>query len=148
MNDLLVRLLELFVQIGVKIKELLEKKQLQKSSAAGNLGVLIPVLSVLLKRMPIESITSKFQSRLFKLFRDFWFFCTIFGFTDQASNTWPVEWYVGLFIIIYYCKFFSAQFWNIFIFCDFFHLWLRGYWHFFFPHVCWFNWISMNPWIT
>jgi phosphatidylinositol 4-kinase len=58
------------------------------SSSAGNLGLLIPVISTLLKRIPSE-ITSKFQSRLFKLFRDFWFFCIVFGFADE--NMWP--WY-------------------------------------------------------
>ena len=91
MNDLLIKLLELFCQIGVKIKDQNEKltKNTQKaSSSAGNLGVLIPVISVLLKRMSPE-VTSRFQSRLFKLFRDFWFFCIVFGFADE--NLWP--WY-------------------------------------------------------
>ena len=69
------------------------------SSAAGNLGVLIPVLSVLLKRMPYEDITSKFQSRLFKLFRDFWFFCVIFGFAEESTSMWPASWYVGVGLI-------------------------------------------------
>lgn len=89
MNDLLIRLLELFCQIGVKTKEMNEKmtKNPQKaSSSAGNLGLLIPVISTLLKRIPAE-VTSKFQSRLFKLFRDFWFFCIVFGFADE--NLWP-----------------------------------------------------------
>ena len=115
MNDLLIKLLELFCQIGVKIKELNEKftKNTQKvvinssnswfyleyntvlctifqaSASAGNLGVLIPVISVLLKRIPLEA-TTKFHSRLFKLFRDFWFFCIVFGFADE--NMWPL-WY-------------------------------------------------------
>jgi phosphatidylinositol 4-kinase len=90
-NDLLMRLLELFCQIGVKLKDLNEKitKNTQKaSSSAGNLGLLIPVLSILLKRISPESIT-KNQALWFKLFRDFWFFCIIFGFADE--NLWP--WY-------------------------------------------------------
>lgn len=103
MNDLLIKLLELFVQIGVKTKELLEKNMpkntLKASSSAGNLGVLIPVISVLLKRMPVETVVSKFQSRLFKLFRDFWFFCTIFGFADENANIWPTEWYRSVALI-------------------------------------------------
>lgn len=68
------------------------------TSTAGNLGVLIPVISVLLKRMPTESITSRFQSRLFKLFRDFWFFCVIFNFSDENPN-WPSQWYRGVSMI-------------------------------------------------
>lgn len=91
MYDLLIRLLELFCQIGVKTKEMNEKitKNPQKASGvAGNLGLLIPVISTLLKRIPAE-VTSKYHSRLFKLFRDFWFFCIVFGFADE--NIWP--WY-------------------------------------------------------
>ena len=98
MNDLLIRLLELFCQIGVKTKEMNEKmtKNPQKaSSSAGNLGLLIPVISTLLKRIPAE-VTSKFQSRLFKLFRDFWFFCVIFGFSDEQAGIWPAQWYKGV----------------------------------------------------
>lgn len=90
MYDLLIRLLELFYQIGVKMKEMNEKilkNSSQKASGvAGNLGLLIPVISTLLKRIPAD-VTSKYHSRLFKLFRDFWFFCIVFGFTDEAM--WP-----------------------------------------------------------
>lgn len=91
MTDFLVKLLELFCQIGVKTKELNEKitKNTQKASgSAGNLGVLIPVICTILRRIPAE-ITTNFESRLFKLFRDFWFFCIVFGFADE--NLWP--WY-------------------------------------------------------
>ncbi len=54
--------------------------------------------------MPLEAINSKFQSRLFKLFRDFWFFCVIFGFadiniTDTSNNSWPHQWYRSLALI-------------------------------------------------
>jgi phosphatidylinositol 4-kinase len=90
MIDLLQRLLQLFCQIGVKIKELNEKltKNTQKaSSVAGNLGVLIPVISILVKRISPEATQS--QSIFCKLFRDFWFFCIIFGFADE--KLWP--WY-------------------------------------------------------
>lgn len=93
MIDLLVRMLELFCQIGIKLKELNEKltKNTQKaSSSAGNLGVLIPVISILLKRMSVNDLASSNKSNQFtKLFRDFWFFCIIFGFADE--NLWP--WY-------------------------------------------------------
>ncbi len=84
-------MLELFCQIGVKLKEINEKaiKNTQKTiNSAGNLGLLIPALSIALKRVSQESIT-KYQSIWFKLFRDFWFFCIIFGFAEE--NMWP--WY-------------------------------------------------------
>lgn len=53
------------------------------------------MISALLKRIPIET-TTKFQSRLFKLFRDFWFFCIVFGFADE--NIWA-SWYKHVAII-------------------------------------------------
>ncbi|CAF0782495.1 unnamed protein product [Brachionus calyciflorus] len=90
MNDLLVRLLELFCQIGIKNKEISEKitKNSQKStSSAGNLGVLIPVINTILQRLSLDTLNNS-DLRLLKLFRDFWFFCVVFGFTDETPWPW------------------------------------------------------------
>lgn len=80
----LIRLLELFVQLGVEGKRIGEKitkerklMNVKMSSGAGNLGVLIPKIAALLKNMkPIYEPTLKLRN----LFRDFWFYCVVLGF--------------------------------------------------------------------
>ncbi|CAF1456162.1 unnamed protein product, partial [Adineta steineri] len=91
--NLLTSILELFVQLGLRAKDVSEKltkNTLKVSNTAGSLGVLIPVIAIVMRRI---SVIVEPSERVFRLFQHFWFYCVLFGFADSDRGSWPSEWH-------------------------------------------------------
>ena len=96
MYDFLIKMLELYVNIGLEAKKLSDKTGLLKATnSAGNLGVLIPVIAVVVRRIDGKVFESP-SPRLKKLFSDFWLYAVVFGFTKDDTALWPQDWYDGV----------------------------------------------------
>lgn len=91
--ELLIKMMEIFVQIGLEGERSYDNSQgAQKaSSSAGNLGMLIPVIATTVRRLPPIRTP---KTRLHKLFKDFWMYCVVMGFTN--ARLWPSDWIQGV----------------------------------------------------
>nr|CAH8853050.1 unnamed protein product [Trichobilharzia regenti] len=91
LNKLLHRLLEHYVHVDMEIDQ--DAKNASNTTAAHGLGQLIPVIAIILRRLPpIQNPNQRLQ----KLFREFWLYVTVMGFADPNSTVWPIEYYRGL----------------------------------------------------
>ncbi|CAH8509726.1 unnamed protein product [Schistosoma turkestanicum] len=90
---LLHRLLEHYVHVDMELDQDSKTTSSTLTTAAHGLGQLIPVIAILLRRLPpIKNPNQRLQ----KLFREFWLSVTVMGFADPNSTIWPVEYYRGL----------------------------------------------------
>ncbi|CAG8438698.1 9725_t:CDS:10 [Diversispora eburnea] len=78
----LLKILSLFVEKGV-------------SSLAGEIGILLPVLKILLSHKDFKLMNA--SEELVGLFRNLWFHCVLYGFVSEDS--WMREWRDSLIVI-------------------------------------------------
>jgi phosphatidylinositol 4-kinase len=63
-------------------------------SNEGNLGVLIPVIAILVRRLPHIRYP---HPRVFKVFKDFWLYCVVLGYaSDSKTQMCPANWHEGV----------------------------------------------------
>ncbi|OON18815.1 hypothetical protein X801_05326, partial [Opisthorchis viverrini] len=82
----LSRLFEQYVRLDVEE----ESKNAVMTSTTHSLGQLIPVIAILLRRLPPIRTPNQ---KLHTLFRDFWLYVTVMGFTEPNSAVWPQTYY-------------------------------------------------------
>ena len=96
--DFISKMLEMYVNIGLEAKKLSDKTGLLKATnSAGNLGVLIPVIAVAVRRIDGKVLETP-NPRTKKFFSDFWLYAIVFGFVKDDSGIWPQDWYFYLII--------------------------------------------------
>ena len=106
MFDFLIKMLELYVNIGLEAKKAATGSQgggLAVGTAGSasnvkrgeNLGVLIPVIAILIRRID-ERVLETPNARLKKLFSDFWNYAVLFKFMKEEMGIWPQDWYDGV----------------------------------------------------
>ena len=110
MFDFLIKMLELYVNIGLETKKQSDKSSHKATNSAGNLGVLIPVIAVVVRRIEAKVFDSP-SPRLKKLFSDFWLYAVVFKFTDDAAAAalWPQDWYVQIFNLLFEIRFHEKE---------------------------------------